>query len=235
MSTRTRRTVETDDDLMVFQGTDPEDFALELDHETVDTDFDSEPSAASPIEASYDQRLQAAQEQLLQLRQQQEAIERQKKELEELNEKQRRFVAGRTELSNNFSRSIAMLEREATEFRKRADQFDATRESFEGHNSSINELRPETWDRARLRDELGQALDLIDDVSEDYDKQISKVDALRDSETSHPAPIRSSHFEPTTASSALPTDFKQWFMMGLAFTLPITIAATVALIAIAVF
>ena len=233
MTTRTHRAVRTNEDMLVYQEAEQDDFALELDNESIVDSGPDGTTIGSPLDASYDQRLQAAQEQLQQLRQQQEAVERQKRELEELSHKQRNFVVGRTDLTNNFSRSIAMLEREAAEARKRADQYDATRENFEQHYRSISGLKPETWDRARLRDELGQALSMIEDASEDYEKQIAKVDIWRGS-TSRASHVRTDRSN-SASGAGLPTGFKQWFMMGLAVTLPVTVLGTLALIAYAIF
>ena len=49
------------------------------------------------------------------------------------------------------------------------------RESFEHHNEAINALKPETWDRARLRDELGQALTLIDEATDVDDAEHERL------------------------------------------------------------
>ena len=236
MTTRTtRRAVESGDELLRFEE-DTTEFSVEFDDTSIvdkDDVLVSQP-LASPMSSDYEERLQLAQEQLQALRQQQEAIERQKQDLEDLNEKQRSFVSGRSELSNKLSRSVAMLERESMEAQKRVEVFDSTREAFEQHIETLNSLKPENWDRAELRNELARALSLIEDSAEDFNKQSAKINSLRQTSTSV-EPIRatsgSGHETKTTnVSAAFPTSFKQWFMLGLAFTLPLVIVGVLALL-----
>ena len=241
MTTRTtRRAIESDDELLRFEE-DSSEFSVELDDTSIIEKDDLPPSQQlpSPMAGDYEERLQVAQEQLQALRQQQEAIEQQKRELEDLNEKQRNFVSGRSELSNKLSRSIAMLERESKEAIRRAELFDASREAFEQHFETINSLKPETWDRTELRQELAKALTLIEDAADEFEKQTSKINTLRHSTT--PVEVSRAAAASSQASSvqpnptAFPTSFKQWFMMGLAFTLPILGLGALALITTLIF
>ena len=59
-------------------------------------------------------QVQKAQEQLLQLRRQQEQIEKQKRELEELSRRQEELERGRAEMTDKLTRSLVVLEREAS-------------------------------------------------------------------------------------------------------------------------
>ncbi|MCB1097474.1 MAG: hypothetical protein KDN22_18015 [Verrucomicrobiae bacterium] len=244
MTTRTtRRAIESDDELLRFEDDDAE-FSVEFDDSSIvdKDDLLTADRLISPVASDYDERLQAAQQQLQALRQQQEEIEQQKRELEDLNTKQRSFVSGRSDLSNKLSRSVAMLEREATEARKKAESFDAVREDFERHFETINALRPEEWDRNELRADLARALTVIEDAREDYDKQISKINSLRQVTKTNDATAqgnsnsrRAAETVVTTAPSAFPTSFRQAFILGLAFTLPLIILGTIGLLVSLIF
>jgi chromosome segregation ATPase len=244
MTTRTtRRAIESDDELLRFEDNNA-DFSLEFDDSSIvdKDDLLTADRLISPVASDYDERLQAAQLQLQSLRQQQEEIERQKRELEDLNNKQRSFISGRSELSNKLSRSIAMLEREAAEARKKAENFEASREDFERHFETINALRPEEWDRNELKADLAHALTIIDDARDDFEKQISKINSLRQVTTSNESAAqgtsgkrRVTETETTAAPGLFPTSFKQAFMLGLAFTLPLMILGSIGLLISLIF
>ena len=247
MTTRTtRRAIESDDELLRFEPETP-DFSVEFDQRENDpSEGDALISSElpSPLDSDYEERLQAAQEQLQTLRQQQEEIERQKQELEELNQQQRRFVSGRSDLNNQLSRAVSMLEREAKEARRRADQFEATRDAFDQHLDAINAIKPENWNRTQLRNELGQALAMVEDATDDFERQMTKINSLRQvsldvdsSQSSAPVqtPPREASQPSTTVSTSLPTDFKAWFKMGLAFTLPMVAFGILALLVSLIF
>lgn len=239
MTTRTtRRAIESDDELLISEDEPATDFSVEFDHSNIvdKDDLLVSEQLLSPVSSDYDERLQAAQQQLQALRQQQEEIEQQKRELEDLNEKQRNFVSGRSDLSNKLSRSISMLEREASEARKKAENFDATREDFEAHFQSINSFRPEEWNRSELKNDLSRALSVIEDAREDFEKQSSRINSLRQVtqsvDTSSQGSRESTKHQTasTPAIAAFPTSFKQSFMLGLAFTLPLVILGSIGLL-----
>ncbi|MGK0189602.1 MAG: chromosome segregation ATPase [Verrucomicrobiales bacterium] len=242
MTTRTtRRAIESDDELLRSEG-DSAEFSVEFDDSSIvdKDDLLTSEQLLSPVANDYDERLQAAQQQLQALRQQQEEIEHQKRELEDLNEKQRSFVTGRSDLSNKLSRAIAMLEREASEARKKAESFDAAREGFEVHFKTINALRPEEWDRAELKNDLARALTVIERARQDFDRQSGEILSLQksaDSELSSKSSRENASPSAAAKGSAplFPTNFKQCFMLGLAFTLPLVILGTIGLLISLIF
>ena len=92
-----------------------------------------------------DSQVQKAQEQLLQLKRQQEQIEKQKRELEELSRRQEELERGRAEMTDKFTRSLVVLEREAYDAQKKVEQLRATRESFAQHLELLETIDPTTW------------------------------------------------------------------------------------------
>ena len=74
----------------------------------------------APSAEHLDNQVQKAQEQLLQLKRQQEQIEKQKRELEELSRRQDELEHGRGEMSDKLTRSLVVLEREASQRAKQA-------------------------------------------------------------------------------------------------------------------
>src|SRR6478609_8527282 len=109
-------------------------------------------------------QVQKAQEQLLQLRRQQEQIEKQKRELEELSRRQEELERGRAEMTDKLTRSLVVLEREASDAQKKMEQLRATRESFGQHLQLLEAIDPKDWNPADLNKELSRALSVVDDA-----------------------------------------------------------------------
>ncbi len=182
-------------------------------------------SGSPAYNENFGDQVHEAQEQLLQLRQKQEQIERQKAELEELHRKKDQFITGRTELTDRLTRSITHLEKEALEAQRRVDEYIETKETFEDHLRSIQNLRPELWSRQQLRSELSRALGAIEDAEDDYLK-------------SKPILERAKVIRPKGGSSgvegffgmAADSGFWMWFKCGLAFTLPLVIFGALFLV-----
>src|SRR3954468_6055010 len=124
-----------------------------------------------------DSQVQKAQEQLLQLKRQQEQIEKQKRELEELSRRQEELERGRAEMTDKFTRSLVVLEREAYDTQKKLEQIRATRESFEQHLTLLESIDPKSWNPGDLPKELSRALSTVDDARTEFSQQRSRLEA----------------------------------------------------------
>src|SRR6478752_7795575 len=122
-----------------------------------------------------DSQVQKAQEQLLQLKRQQEQIEKQKRELEELSRRQGELEQGRAEMTDKLTRSLVVLEREASDAQKKMEQLRATRESFGQHLELLEAIDPRSWNPADLNKELSRALSTVDDARAEYSQQRSRL------------------------------------------------------------
>ena len=174
-----------------------------------------------------DSQVQKAQEQLLQLKRQQEQIEKQKRELEELSRRQEELERGRAEMTDKFTRSLVVLEREAYDAQKKVDQLRATRESFAKHLELLETIDPKTWNPADLNKELSRALSAVDDARTEFSQQRSRLQAASATDAGEiPLP------ETSSGMSGLPgsNSFVYWMRIGLAFTLPLIILGLIALL-----
>ena len=142
-----------------------------------------------------DSQVQKAQEQLLQLKRQQEQIEKQKRELEELSRRQEELERGRAEMTDKLTRSLVVLEREASDAQKKMEQLRATRESFGQHLELLEAIDPRGWNPADLNKELSRALSTIDDARAEYSQQRSRLQATADEHDAVPLPEATSGFE----------------------------------------
>src|SRR3954467_10837577 len=124
-----------------------------------------------------DSQVQKAQEQLYLLKKQQEQIEKQKRELEELSRRQEELERGRAEMTDKFTRSLVVLEREAYDTQKKLEQIRSTRESFGQHLELIEAIDPKSWNPAELHKELSRALSAVDDARTEFSQQRSRLQA----------------------------------------------------------
>jgi cell division protein FtsB len=174
-----------------------------------------------------DSQVQKAQEQLLQLKRQQEQIEKQKRELEELSRRQGELERGRAEMTDKFTRSLVVLEREAYDAQKKVDQLRATRESFAQHLELLETIDPKTWNPADLNKELSRALSAVDDARTEFSQQRSRLQAASATDADEiPLPETSSGMSGLSGSNS----FVYWMKIGLAFTLPLIIFGFIALL-----
>src|SRR3982751_6783775 len=135
-----------------------------------------------------DSQVQKAQEQLLQLKRQQEQIEKQKRELEELSRRQEELEHGRAEMTDKFTRSLVVLERETYDAQKRLEQLRAMRESFAQHLQLLEAIDPKSWNPAELHKELSRALSAVDDARAEFTQQRSRLHATDASAGDTPLP-----------------------------------------------
>ncbi|MEY2547141.1 MAG: hypothetical protein QOG48_2258 [Verrucomicrobiota bacterium] len=174
-----------------------------------------------------DSQVQKAQDQLLQLKRQQEQIEKQKRELEELSRKQEELERGRAEMSEKFTRSLVILEREGYDTQTKLEQLRATRESFAQHLELIEAIDPKSWNPGDLHKELSRALSTVDDARAEFTQARSRLqandDAHEDVDLPEAAPDVSDMLNQ-------PGDFAKWFKIGLAFSLPLIVFGAIALI-----
>ena len=173
-----------------------------------------------------DDEVLRAQEQLLSLKRQQELIEKQKRELEELSRKQTELEQGRADLMEKLTRGIVVIDRETQETQRRYEQLVTTRESFQRHLAVLDAINPKGWDKASLPRELTRSLTELDEARVEYEKGRSRINAEVPGEIVEPDPVEAGEME------AGGQGFAYWFKAGLAFTLPLTLAALLIFIAI---
>ena len=184
----------------------------------------NEEEAISP--EHLDSQVQKAQEQLLQLKRQQEQIEKQKRELEELSRRQEELERGRAEMSDKLTRSLVILEREAYDSQKKLEQLRVTHESFTQHLQHIEGIDPKGWNPTDLHKELSRALSTVDDARAEFSQQRSRLQAAEDASGDVALP----EVAPEIGGMGGAKTFLHWMQLGFAFSLPLIIFASVALL-----
>lgn len=205
-----------------------------------DNDFDlhfdpKQFQAVTPYSDDLDDEYQQAQDQLRQLRQQEEQIKRQAAELEELTKKEQLFKTGRVEVCEELGRVLSLLDREASEAQRIAEECGAAHERLEGHLASINALRPEMWSRADRKVELSRALGYIEAAEDEIDKIQPMVNALGKKGGIFNLKGGLASRAGGAGSVSPQGDFLYWLKSGFAFSLPFVGFALIAVIAILVF
>ena len=192
----------------------------------LDIQFDPQQfEAVTPYSADLNDEYQQAQDQLRQLRQQEEQIRRQAEELEELTQKEEQFKSGRVEVSEQLHKYLSILDREATEAQRLAEDCGAAHEKLEAHLNNIQALHPESWSRADRKAELARALGYIESAEDEIDEVLPLVESFG----------KQGFFKSKTPSFSMPISspvtqgsFLYWMKSGLAFSLPLVGFAVVA-------
>ena len=186
----------------------------------------NEDESASP--EHLDSQVQKAQEQLIALKRQQEQIEKQKRELEELSRRQEELERGRAEMTDKFTRSLVVLEREAYDSQKKLEQIRATRESFENHLVLLESIDPKSWNPTDLHKELSRALSAVDDARAEFSQQRSRLTASAGDDS---ADVALPEAAPGVSGGLDGSNsFMQWLQIGFALTLPLIMFGIIALI-----
>ena len=170
-------------------------------------------------------QVQRAQAELGELKRRSVQIERDKLRLEELSRRQDELEAGRGEMIDRFTRSLATIQRETEETQRRLEQLHAVHNSFLSHNRSLEAINPKLWTGGELSKELSKAMSLLDDARADYTKSQAKLDIeVSDVATNGMTGDYEEYYG--TAEKG----FTYWLTAGFAFTLPLS--AVLLLIAV---
>jgi hypothetical protein len=156
-----------------------------------------------------------------------ELIERQKRELEEMSKRQEQFNSGRTEAVDKLTRALVVLEREKYEAQRRVETLDSIDDSFRSHLELLESIDPKSWESLDLSKELTRALSAVDDAKTEYNKSYPKIVAEQPGEF-----VSASGHGDVYQGESGSRDFKDWFMMGLAFTLPLILCVLLVLVVI---
>lgn len=199
----------------------------------LDIQFDPKQfEAVTPYSDDLEDEYQAAQDRLKELRQQEEQIRRQAEELEELSRKEELFKEGRAEVTEQLNRYLALLDREATEAQRLAEDCGEAHERLESHLATMQRLRPETWSRSERKSELARALSHIEAAEDEIDNVMPLIESFGGSKKgllSGKLPsMRSTPFSQNG-------DFLYWLKSGFAFSLPLVGFAVLAIVLFLVF
>lgn len=171
-------------------------------------------------------QVKRAQAELLQLRQKQDQIEKEKQRLEDLTRRQEELERGRTEIADKLSRALILVQRETEESQRRLEQLHGIQDSFAEHLRNLDEIDPKSWHGRDLPRELTRALGAVDEARSAYARSHAKIAPTGDSEAVFPG-----ENAPGFPSDFADQGFAYWLRSGVAFTLPLLVLGTIALIA----
>ncbi len=169
-------------------------------------------------------QMATAMDELERLRQRQESLEREKNLVEFLRKSQEKYEQGKRELLDNLEQSLVSLEREEVLLNQRLELLVDTEKRFKDMVNELRAIQDENWpaDSEKYREELSRVLVLFDAMRKEYNKALSRLEALRNSAVS-PVEHKSLVFG-TEPSGIESKSFWFWAKLGLAASLPVTIA-----------
>ena len=185
--------------------------------------------AVTPYTNDLNDEYQQAQDQLEHLRQQEEQIRRQAEELEELTRQEEHFKEGRADVTQQLQNYLSVLDEEATQAQRLAEECGSAHERLESHLASIQSLNSESWSRADRKAGLTRALNYIEAAEKEIDNAKPIVNGFG-KRGFLKGNLSGPQFTPNTQGN-----FSYWLKSGFAFSLPIVGFAIVASIFFLVF
>jgi len=168
-----------------------------------------------------DENVAQAVTELERLRKRQEDLEREKRELEELRRKQEEYERGKREMVERFGQSLVTLEKDELQAERLAELLGQTRKRFREMLNEIQAVNEAIWPEERFGDELNKALTLIEDARMEYNKSMSKVDAIAGGDKKGSGDHQPVVFENLPHEEEKPFGF--WIKVGFAVSLPVVI------------
>ena len=151
-------------------------------------------------------------------------------------QKEGQFKEGRTEITEDLTRYLSILDREAAEAQRLSEECAASHERLEAHLSSINTLNPETWSRADRKTELARALSCIEAAEDEIDNIMPLLNSLGGKKSSGGGLLSRGSAPSVRLPSAAPQgSFLYWLRSGFAFSLPLVGFAVIALLLVLLF
>lgn len=210
------------------------------DTEFVDRDFPTSPSPSggassrstaaagrAPTREELDAQVTANQQQLAKLHEAQEQLERARAELEEMRRRRADFQQGRTELRDQLTRGIGLLEKADFDARRESEQIVRSLEGLRAAASQIESLREESWTDTDWNQQLSRALTVIENARMELNAARLKWPILDSDVSSNPT-----HAGAAGPASLADLPLKTLLRLGFALTWPI---AVVGIVAVAVF
>lgn len=207
--------------------------------EFIDGDFQIQksPSAGAPLSPGQmlraptreevDSKVAEAHQKLAELKRAQEELERERAALEETRRRQREFQVGRQEMVQNLTRGVGLLEKAEFEARRDAEQMGKTLAEFRSALGNIEGITEDSWTKENFNAELTRALTTLENARMEWNSARLKLAVL-----SGPKQPENAALEPAIAPAQSPLaecSFGQLCRLGLAFTLPLSLTALLAL------
>ena len=180
-------------------------------------------SLRAPTREEVDSKVVEAQQKLAELKRAQEELERERAALEETRRRQAEFQNGRQEMISNLTRGLGLLEEAEFSSRRDAEQMARALNDFRDALGKIQSVHEEGWNKDNFNVELTRALTAVENARMEWNAARLKFPVLfgQSQGGRETAPAKSVS-EPLSLGKL---GFGQMFKLGLALTLPLTVAA----------
>lgn len=178
------------------------------------------PPGRAPTREELDAQLTGTQQQLAKLRETQEQLERTRVALEEMRRRRAEFTLGLTEMRQQLTRGVGLLEKSELDARREAEQLARTLDGLRGSAATLEPLSEKAWSDENWEQELTRALTVIENARLEYNAARLKWPVL-DGQKTPPTPTGD------TGGGISLTDLSlaQLCRLGLALTWPLAVAA----------
>ncbi|MBP7831296.1 MAG: hypothetical protein KA248_15415 [Kiritimatiellae bacterium] len=156
------------------------------------------------------------------LRQRQEEIEREKRDTDDLRRKTEEYERGKRDMLERFGQSVVTLEKEEVQAEKLSELLASIRKRFKMMMAELQDLNEESWPEDSYRDELTRALSILENARQEYNKSMSRLDAIQGDKAA-PAQHAPVTFEDRHAFAEIEHSFGYWIKVGLAVSLPLIV------------
>lgn len=201
--------------------------------EFVDTDFLSHKSPPAtgvtlraPTREEVDLRATETQHKIAELKRAQEELERERGALEELRRRQHEFQTGRTEMIQNLTRGLGLLEKAELAARRDAEQMAKALAGMRDALDQVQAVHEETWTKDNFNMELTRALTTIENARMEWNSAQLKFPVFSGQPPSAESVTDAAKAGPTLFANQ---SFGQLCRLGLAFTWPLAVVALLAL------
>jgi hypothetical protein len=200
--------------------------------EFVDTDFQAHKSPYStatpfraPTREEVDSKVSEAQQKLTELKRAQEELERERSALEEVRRRQAEFQTGRTEMLQNLTRGLGLLEESEFAARRDAEQMSKSIGDMRDALAKVQAIHEEAWTKDNFNVELTRALTTLENARLEWNGARLKYPTL-----SGQTPVPDQRPGVSNAAPLLaPKGFGELCKLGFAFTWPLALVALLAL------
>jgi len=180
----------------------------------------------APTREEVDSKVAEAQQRLAELKRAQDELERERSALEEVRRRQTEFQAGRTEMIQNLTRGLGLLEESEFTARRDAEQMTKSIGEFRDALAKVQNINEETWSKENFNVELTRALTAIENARMEWNGARLKFPVLsgQSTATETGAAPAAKH-----AISLGEMSIGQLCKLGLAFTWPLAMVALLGL------
>lgn len=192
------------------------------------------PAAANDPESFHERRSREIPEEIAQtvdqverLKRQQEELERRKKELQEQRRRMERFEHDRHALLEKLRRDSVLIVRHGEQASKVSTLCMEVGASFSQLHRDLDALVPKNWTEEEYEQRLTEALAKVDAATAEYRKAMDRVAAIGWKSSAVPSGDEDAFTEMSASRGGSPRGFGQWFLAGLAFTLPLILVAVI--------